>query len=313
MSGTHRGKPDQSVLIALLAAIVVPVAAIGFIIYLGVMHLSGLWILVSVFDAVVVIRTAHRVVLNLASRQLQSAEEMVDRLSLIAQLIGAGTSGGRPPRAALPERRWHAHVGRSGSFAAIAVLLLPAAVASACDSPLAPSAGGVSQPTAGATVLGSAVPASAVLSAVAASSARNAWAVGYSGEGISSKTLALQWNGSRWTRVPSPAPGVRSGLTGVGATSARDAWAVGFAVKGTIEPLILRWNGTRWSRFPGPRPGPGGELESVSAISATDAWAVGTITARSIERVHSAPLPPQPGPHLGRRTFDALAYSKVAP
>ena len=88
MSGTHRGKPDHSVLIALLAVIVVPVAAIGFIIYLGVTT-SGIWILVAVLDAVVVIQAAHRVVLNLASTQLQSAEEVVDRLSLIAQLIGA--------------------------------------------------------------------------------------------------------------------------------------------------------------------------------------------------------------------------------
>jgi len=77
------------VLIALLAVIVVPIAMIVFIIYLGVTHLSGILILVSVVDGVIVIQAAHRVVLNLANRQPQSAEDVVDRLSLIAQLIGA--------------------------------------------------------------------------------------------------------------------------------------------------------------------------------------------------------------------------------
>ncbi len=48
MSGTHRGKPDNSVLIALLAFVVAPIAMIGFIIYLGVTHPSGIWIIVSV-------------------------------------------------------------------------------------------------------------------------------------------------------------------------------------------------------------------------------------------------------------------------
>jgi hypothetical protein len=75
--------------IALLAVIVAPIAMIGFIIYLGVTHPSGILILVSVLDGVIVIQTAHRVVLNLANRQLQSAEDVVDRLSLIAQLISA--------------------------------------------------------------------------------------------------------------------------------------------------------------------------------------------------------------------------------
>jgi hypothetical protein len=46
-------------------------------------------ILVAAGDGVIVIRTAHRLVLNLADQRLRSAEQMADRLSLIAELIGA--------------------------------------------------------------------------------------------------------------------------------------------------------------------------------------------------------------------------------
>src|SRR5215471_16759378 len=66
---------------------------------------------------------------------------------------------------------------------------------------------------------------------VAATSAGDAWAVGCAGNcfqgfgGI--KTLILHWNGTAWTRVPSPSPGVGSALSSVTAVSATSAWAVG--------------------------------------------------------------------------------------
>ncbi len=73
----------------LIAVVVVSLAVIGFIIYLGARHPSGILILLGALEGVMLVRAAHRVVLNLANRQLQSAEEVADRLSLIAQLIGA--------------------------------------------------------------------------------------------------------------------------------------------------------------------------------------------------------------------------------
>jgi hypothetical protein len=54
VSGTHRGQPDHPVL--LLAVVVVPAAVIGFIIYLAVTHPAGIWILLGVLDAVIVIQ-----------------------------------------------------------------------------------------------------------------------------------------------------------------------------------------------------------------------------------------------------------------
>ncbi len=105
---------------------------------------------------------------------------------------------------------------------------------------------------------------------VAATSAKNAWAVGYTEDGF---TFIVHWDGTAWRRVPSPSPGRGAVLTGVTATSARNAWAVGITGGGKI--LILRWNGTAWTRAPAPDLPAGSTLNRVTATSASNAWAVG--------------------------------------
>jgi hypothetical protein len=138
---------------------------------------------------------------------------------------------------------------------------------------------------------------SRVLTAVTATSASNAWAVGYSCTANCStqaavnqadRTLILHWNGSRWSPAPSPDPGARYDiLTAVSATSADSAWAVGDFVTraGTIAPLILRWTGSAWAQIPSPRPGANAGLFSATAIraarasQAAPAWAVGATCA----------------------------------
>jgi hypothetical protein len=86
--------------------------------------------------------------------------------------------------------------------------------------------------------------AGGTLNAVAATSARNAWTVGFTG---SNQSLLLHWNGAAWTHVTSPAGARASSLMfGVGATSARDVWAVGDTLSGGMKTLILHWNGTAW-------------------------------------------------------------------
>jgi hypothetical protein len=109
---------------------------------------------------------------------------------------------------------------------------------------------------------------------VAATSARNAWAVGSTSSG---KSLILHWNGTVWKQVPSPSPGTETYLAGVTATSAANAWAVGDS--GTYpnnKTMILHWNGTAWKRVPSPSPEGGGpSLSGVAATSARNAWAVG--------------------------------------
>jgi hypothetical protein len=96
--------------------------------------------------------------------------------------------------------------------------------------------------------------------AVAATSARNAWAVG---QHNLQSTMILHWNGIAWKQVPSPSP--PGALLSAAVTSARNAWAVGTA--------ILHWNGTAWKPQ---APGESFELlTGVAATSASNAWAVG--------------------------------------
>jgi hypothetical protein len=130
------------------------------------------------------------------------------------------------------------------------------------------------------------------LTGVSADSATDAWAVGgyINPTTGASETLALHWNGTKWSKVASPNPGGTAGssdysyLNGVSANSATDAWAVGAYINPTTfatESLALHWNGTKWSTVSSPNPGGTtsssdfSSLNGVSANSATDAWAVG--------------------------------------
>ena len=51
-------------------------------------------------------------------------------------------------------------------------------------------------------------------------------------------TLILRWDGSHWTRVPSPAPGINSDLFAVAASSASNIWAVGIFSDGTSQNAL---------------------------------------------------------------------------
>ena len=95
------------------------------------------------------------------------------------------------------------------------------------------------------------------LSGVAATSARNAWAVG----STKSNILIERYNGRAWRQVPGTitlpqiAPGIAPGahddsLSAVAATSPRNAWAVGTVrrrLSADSLALILHWNGSAWS------------------------------------------------------------------
>ena len=132
---------------------------------------------------------------------------------------------------------------RSVRFLAVPVLVAGVAAGTA---PGAAAGAGPARRAASFTISGH-------LSAVAATSASNAWAVGESYTKTSIKTLILRWNGKTWRRVPSPSPGASAGLSGVAAVSARSAWAVGDTITSTgSKTLILRWDGKVWTRVPSP-------------------------------------------------------------
>ena len=126
------------------------------------------------------------------------------------------------------------HITRMFCAVAAGFALTASGLATAC-------AASVARPSLSGRTAQSAIICCAV-SAVAATSARNAWAVG-SGR----RTVILHWNGTAWEKVrsPNPTPDYGENLTGVAATSARNAWVVGYAGGGG-QALIAHWNGVSW-------------------------------------------------------------------
>jgi hypothetical protein len=125
---------------------------------------------------------------------------------------------------------------------------------------------------------------SSALDAVGASSQSDVWAVGYTASRNlqDQADLALHWNGTTWTPVPTPTPGPAAdfpGLDSVSADSPSDAWAIGTYLPGQRETsFTLHWDGTSWKQVPLPSSivGTYNVLSGVAAISPTDAWATGT-------------------------------------
>jgi hypothetical protein len=119
------------------------------------------------------------------------------------------------------------------------------------------------------------------LLAVGASSASDAWAVGFEkGVGAAGRfPLAVHWNGSSWTIVPTPTQtgGSKSTLNGVVDLSPSNAWAVGRSRSATA--LAEHWNGSAWSVVPVPTPAgaASSQLAAISALSPTNIWAVGSV------------------------------------
>ncbi len=87
VSARHRGKADHWSPIALILALG-PLAGLGLLIFVGIKHPSVILLFVGACDGVFLIQAVHRLVLNLADKQPQTPEQMVDRISLIAQLAG---------------------------------------------------------------------------------------------------------------------------------------------------------------------------------------------------------------------------------
>ena len=163
------------------------------------------------------------------------------------------------------------------------------------------------------------------LFAVAATSARDAWAVGEIVASTGIQTLILHWNGSKWARVASPSPGTASELFAVSATSAANAWAVGEVTAGTTEQtLVLHWNGRTWARVASPNPGGPAQnnvLDGVAATSANSAWAVGnyeTATGQSTLVLHwngrtwARVASPNPGGPAQNNVLDAVAATSAS-
>ena len=117
---------------------------------------------------------------------------------------------------------------------------------------------------------------SSALRGVSASTATDAWAVGFSLLGRRDYgTLIEHWNGTAWSVNSSlVVTGSFAELTGVADLSPTNAWTVG---EGGSGGLLEHWNGTTWTSvtLPDPNFTPGVD-DSISASSASDIWIVGS-------------------------------------
>ena len=126
------------------------------------------------------------------------------------------------------------------------------------------------------------------LGGIAAISANDIWAVGYSSKSDNSEqTLIEHWNGSQWSLVSSPNPGsFQNGLNGVAAGTANNVWAVGSSSNNSNsgQTLVEHWNGSQWSVVASPNPSGSAinTLNDVAVVSPNNIWAVGSSNTFSL-------------------------------
>jgi len=138
------------------------------------------------------------------------------------------------------------------------------------------------------------LPGDETLRGVDAVSAADVWVAGDRRAGIGGyDTVAAHWNGTTWTREPTPNgnPGGFNNLYGVAAAGGT-VWAVGSYVDPSSSinrrKLILQRAGSSWRVSAAPSVAAYERLAAVDATGAADAWAVGSASSD----IQSAPLVP---------------------
>jgi hypothetical protein len=119
---------------------------------------------------------------------------------------------------------------------------------------------------------------------VAGSSPTDIWAVGSllpNANATVVQTLALNYNGHTWTRVPTANVGKQANyLYGLAVLPDGTAWATGtytVAAGHTDKALTEHWANGKWTAIPAANPGSAEDmLYGATAVSDSDVWAVGT-------------------------------------
>ncbi|HEY7993276.1 MAG TPA: hypothetical protein VID24_03665 [Candidatus Eremiobacteraceae bacterium] len=107
----------------------------------------------------------------------------------------------------------------------------------------------------------------------------DAWALGYSSNGMKAIPLAEFWNGSTFTVFPTPTvSGQDTLVNGATAVRADNVWAVGDSQGPPDRTFTMNWNGSSWMAVASPNRGIfGDDLYGVTRIPGTaGVWAVGT-------------------------------------
>lgn len=132
-------------------------------------------------------------------------------------------------------------------------------------------------------VVHGAVPPRSLPQAVRATSPRDVWIAGSSGEHV----FIRHWDGRTWSPARLPVVAGSSGFQDIDAINDRNVWAVGESAGGGHgQPLVMHWDGQRWTVVPAP-PVTGDRiyagLDAVTAIAARDIWAVGAIQRLGVD------------------------------
>jgi hypothetical protein len=128
-------------------------------------------------------------------------------------------------------------------------------------------------------------------------------AVGYKVyDGRGDRTLALRWNGQRWSLLTSPSPATNSDLLSVSCSSASACVAVGGynGQDGLLHALAERWDGSAWSVLVPARADASDAFVGVSCFAVNACVAVGR---------HG-----RPQPNFGARTlaesWDGMSWTR---
>jgi hypothetical protein len=116
------------------------------------------------------------------------------------------------------------------------------------------------------------------LTAVAAVSSNDVWAVGYLGNsGFEDESLTMHWDGTQWSVVTGHLGGLGDHLYAVSASSSYDVWAAGsyYDYDSPSHALIAHWDGESWSDFSPPEDPESSVMYDVSSMPGGGAWALG--------------------------------------
>jgi hypothetical protein len=95
-------------------------------------------------------------------------------------------------------------------------------------------------------------------------------------------SLIESWNGSQWSVVPSPSPGVGQTLVNGVSCAAQNACSAVGSYSTSTRTLVESWDGSNWSVVPTPNPGvENRSLNGVSCASATTCTAAGYFFSRA--------------------------------
>lgn len=146
----------------------------------------------------------------------------------------------------------------------------------------------------------------------------DAWAVGWSGSNgsVDDENVAMHWDGTAWSIVPTPQPGGADvdRLLAVDAAGPNDVWATGFhGIYPDDHSVILHWDGTAWNEVAHDCDTQSG-LTGITVVSAANVWAVGHAETCHYDGSSWTEVPsPQPRPEHYEIWYPLEDVSAVSP